>query len=420
MNYLSVTALTKYIKTKLETDTHLTSIALKGEVSNFKLHSRGHLYFSIKDDGAQINAIMFAGDAKRLKMMPKDGDHVLVLGKISVYEPSGSYSIQVIQLELDGIGLLYQQYEALKKELENIGYFSESHKKKVPIFPKRIGVITSPTGAVIQDIQNTINRRYQLVELILYPAQVQGKACAQTVSDQIKRANQENLVDVLIVGRGGGSIEDLWGFNERIVADAIYESNIPIISAVGHETDVTIADFVADMRAPTPTAAAELATPSSDQLKSYLIETANTIKKLLKDNIESKQLKLTYLEERLANQSPQDNLIQLKNNITQLQDRMRQSLEYLMTIKKQRLMTIGDKLNPTMHYYMTHQRHLFESLSQKLDGLSPLKVMDKGYGLLEKNQKIITSINEVSVDDTVTITLKDGILQTLIKEKKER
>lgn len=419
MNYLSVSALTKYIKTKLETDSHLTSIALKGEISNFKLHSRGHLYFSIKDEGAQINAIMFAGDAKRLKMMPKDGDHVLVIGKISVYEPSGSYSIQVMQLELDGIGLLYQQYEALKIELEALGYFLETHKKPIPTFPKRIGVITSETGAVIQDIANTVNRRYRLVELLLYPAQVQGKACAQSVSEQIKKANEDNVVDVLIVGRGGGSIEDLWGFNERLVAEAIYHSNIPIISAVGHETDVTIADFVADMRAPTPTAAAELATPSSDQLKSYIIEAASTLKKYMIESISNKQLKLTYLDERLSRQSPQEKVIQLKTNVEQFKERMMQSLHYLITLKKQAYLTSKEKIDPTMRHYMMSKRHQFETLTHKLDGLSPLKVMDKGYGLIEKDQHIITSIHQVKIEDTITVTLKDGTLKTTIKDKKE-
>ncbi len=420
MNYLSVTALTKYIKAKLETDSHLTSIALKGEVSNFKLHSRGHLYFSIKDDHAQINAIMFAGDARRLKMMPKDGDQVLVLGKISVYEPSGSYSIQVMQLELDGIGILYQKYEALKKELEALGYFDASHKKPIPTFPKRIGVITSPTGAVIQDISNTINRRYQLVEILLYPAQVQGKECATTVSNQIRRANEEKLVDVLIVGRGGGSIEDLWGFNERIVAEAIYASDIPIISAVGHETDTTIADFVSDMRAPTPTAAAEIATPSSEQLKAYLIESAHTLKKYVKDIFQQKQLKLTYLEERLALTSPQEQLHQFKTQIAQYQDRMTQTLTYLLNMKKQWYVSTHQRLDPSISNYIKDIRYRFETQVQKLDGLSPLKVMDKGYGLLEKDQKIITSIHDVNIDDTITVTLKDGMLHTQIKDKKER
>ena len=420
MNYLSVSALTKYIKTKLETDTHLTSIALKGEVSNFKLHSRGHLYFSIKDDHAQINAIMFAGDAKRLNMLPKDGDHVLVLGKISLYEPSGSYSIQVIQLELDGVGLLYQQYEALKKELEGLGYFDQAHKKSIPKFPKRIGVITSPTGAVIQDIENTINRRYRLVELILYPAQVQGKECAHTVSAQIRQANIDNHVDVLIVGRGGGSIEDLWGFNERIVAEAIYQSSIPIISAVGHETDVTIADFVADMRAPTPTAAAELATPSSEQLKSYVIEIAHTLKKILHANIESKQLKLTYLDQRLSQQSPQEKVSQHQVAVRQLHDRLIQSMTYVLSLKKQAFLTINQQLSPNIHYYISDKRYQFESLNRQLDALSPLKVMDKGYGLIEKNHVVITSIQDVDRDDLINITLKDGILHTIVKEKKER
>ena len=259
--YLSVTALTKYIKYKLEGDTHLKQIYLKGEISNLTKHSRGHYYFSLKDENAQIKAIMFSSATKSLAFDPKDGDKVLAYGAISVYEPSGSYSIQIYQMEPDGIGALYLAYEKLKEELEEKGYFSQTRKKPIPKYPSAIGVITSPTGAAIRDIIHTIERRYPLTKLILYPALVQGDTAKESIRDQINKANQDSLVDVLIVGRGGGSIEDLWAFNERVVAEAIYASKIPIISAVGHETDFTISDFVSDLRAPTPTAAAELATP---------------------------------------------------------------------------------------------------------------------------------------------------------------
>ena len=279
--YLSVTALTKYIKYKLEGDTHLKQIYLKGEISNLTKHSRGHYYFSLKDENAQIKAIMFSSATKSLAFDPKDGDKVLAYGAISVYEPSGSYSIQIYQMEPDGIGALYLAYEKLKEELEEKGYFSQTRKKPIPKYPSAIGVITSPTGAAIRDIIHTIERRYPLTKLILYPALVQGDTAKESIRDQINKANQDSLVDVLIVGRGGGSIEDLWAFNERVVAEAIYASKIPIISAVGHETDFTISDFVSDLRAPTPTAAAELATPD----KNTLMRTVETFKETLNSRI---------------------------------------------------------------------------------------------------------------------------------------
>ena len=439
--YLTVSALTSYIKTKLEMDQHLQVIALKGEISNFKLHSRGHLYFSMKDDKAQISAIMFAGDAKGLEVMPKDGDQVLVLGKISLYEPSGSYSIQVMKLSLDGVGVLYKKYEALKKELETLGYFKESHKKPIPSFPKRIGVITSQTGAVISDISNTINRRYRLVELILYPATVQGPSSAESIAKQIKRANMDKRVDVLIVGRGGGSIEDLWGFNEREVADAIYESEIPIISAVGHETDFTIADFVADLRAPTPTAAAELATPSQAQLTQFIIDSANQLKRLLKETLNQKTLHVTYLEERLEISSPFNKLKAFDQTLYQLQKRLESSMYHihasklavfnqlkqriqdpsvLIEAKKDKLHYFKEKMDQNYYHIYKDKTFAFNTLKESLHVLSPLKVMDKGYGLLSKDQKIISSITSLKTNDTLSITLKDGIVETVITNIKEK
>ncbi|QWB95543.1 exodeoxyribonuclease VII large subunit [Mycoplasmatota bacterium] len=255
-NYLTVTAITKYLKAKIEGDKHLVSIYIKGEISNFKHHSRGHFYFTLKDESAQVSCIMFSSYVKQVQFMPKNGDHVLLNGRMSIYEAGGSYSIQVKEMKLDGIGELYLKYEALKKDLQSKGYFEQSHKKEIPKFPKRIGVVTSSTGAVIEDIRNTVQRRYLLTEIYLYPALVQGPDSATSIRDQIILANQRNEVDVLIVGRGGGSIEDLWGFNELPAIMAVFESKIPVITAIGHETDFTICDFVSDLRAPTPTAAA--------------------------------------------------------------------------------------------------------------------------------------------------------------------
>ena len=439
--YLTVSALTSYIKTKLETDQHLQVIALKGEISNFKLHSRGHLYFSMKDDKAQISAIMFAGDAKGLELMPKDGDQVLVLGKISLYEPSGSYSIQVFKLSLDGVGVLYKKYEALKKELEGLGYFNQALKKPIPSFPKRIGVITSQTGAVISDITNTINRRYRLVELILYPATVQGPSSASSIAKQIKAANIDKKVDVLIVGRGGGSIEDLWGFNEREVADAIYESEIPIISAVGHETDFTIADFVSDLRAPTPTAAAELATPSQVQLTQFLIDSGNQLKRLLKETLNKKTLHMNYLEERLEVSSPFNKLKTFDQTLYQLQKRLERSMIHIhaskqsqftqlnqrildpypwIHSKKDKLTLLKEKMDTSYYHIYKDKTFAFQTLKESLNVLSPLRVMDKGYGLIRKDEIIISSITALKKDDPLSITLKDGVVETVITNIKEK
>ena len=259
--YLTVSQLTKYIKYKIDNDINLQEVYLKGEISNFKAHTRGHFYFTIKDEGSRINAVMFASSARSVKFTPEDGMKILVKGKISVYEATGGYQIYVNEMTEDGVGNLYVAFEQLKKKLANEGLFLESHKKKIPRIPERVGVITASTGAAIRDIISTINRRFPLVEVILFPALVQGENAKEDIVRQIKKAEKYNL-DVLIVGRGGGSIEDLWAFNEEIVARAIYDCSIPVISAVGHEIDFTIADFVADLRAPTPTGAAELAVPN--------------------------------------------------------------------------------------------------------------------------------------------------------------
>jgi exodeoxyribonuclease VII large subunit len=419
MQYLSVTALTRYLKTKLETDEHLQTIALKGEISNFKQHSRGHLYFSLKDQNAQINAIMFAGDASRLKLLPKEGDHVLVMGRISLYEPSGTYSIQVLSMQLDGIGELYLKYEALKKELEEKGYFDVSHKKEIPSFPNTIGVITSPTGAVIQDIQNTINRRFQLVKIILYPTIVQGPESAQSIQSQIKKANEQGVCDVLIVGRGGGSIEDLWGFNERIVAEAIYQSKIPIISAVGHETDVTISDFVADLRAPTPTAAAELATPSKD----VLIQTIETYKKRLQQavisNLQEKSVTLTYLESRLEQASPLMTLERLEKDRVQLLKRMKLAYQSVLSQMDQQLALSHKSLTYAAQTLLQQKAQQFETQTVKLQALNPLLMMDKGFALVTQEDKLIRSVKDIQKGQSLTLKLKDGTVDATVTSIKE-
>lgn len=392
--YLTVTALTKYIKYKFDHDTHLEDVLLEGEISNFKHNSRGHFYFTLKDDNAQISATMFSTYASKVKFEPEDGMKVFVRGNVSVYEPSGTYQINVKEIKSDGLGDLYIAYEKLKKKLEALGLFDEEHKKPIPRFPKTIGVITSPTGAAIRDIINTISRRYPLAKLILYPAIVQGDDSKDDIVRQIKKANADNLVDVLIVGRGGGSIEDLWAFNERVVAYAIYDSNIPIISAVGHEVDFTIADFVADKRAATPTAAAELATPNIEVLKETIASMVDTLNKKMNYKFNEYKMKLTNI----------DKIIDSKNPINVLEH------------KKEILASYNEKLNLLIKKVLDNKKNEYVLKNHTLELLNPLSIMNRGYSIAKVKGKVITKAEEAKVGDELEIDLQDGKIKTEIKE----
>lgn len=438
--YLSVSALTKYIKAKLEGDKHLFSILLKGEISNFKRHSRGHLYFTLKDEGAQISAIMFASDTQGMSFSPKDGDHVLVSGRISLYEPSGSYSIQIKSMKLDGIGELYLKYEALKKELESKGYFSLDHKREIPKYPKVIGVITSPTGAVIEDIKNTVSRRYLLAEIHLYPALVQGPGSADSISNQILTANQKGDADVLIVGRGGGSIEDLWAFNEMPVIDAIYHSKIPVITAIGHETDFTLSDFVSDLRAPTPTAAAELATPNTLDLKTKISEMLDLITYKTAQYFGQIKTDLVYLDQRLDRLSPLMKLDQLHLDLNRYTSDLSKSYRYQLEAKlvkveqlkgrlkspeekisqlKERHLNLVEKLNAVIIKVKENKVYKFEVLKAALNSLNPLSLMDKGFAVISKDERVLTSVKQIEVSDEIGIRLKDGSIKARVIRKEE-
>lgn len=384
--YLTVSALTKYIKYKFDNDTHLTDVLLEGEISNFKHHSRGHFYFTLKDDGAQISAMMFQSYASKVKFEPQDGMKVYVRGTITVYEASGVYQIVVKEMKSDGVGDLYLAYEKLKKELQEAGYFNPEHKRSIPRLPKVVGVITSPTGAAVHDIINTIGRRFPLCKLILYPALVQGEGAKESIVKQISKANEDNLCDVIICGRGGGSIEDLWAFNEKIVAMAIYNSKIPIISAVGHEVDFTIADFVADKRAATPTAAAEIATPSVDNLKEYLSQAMSRISHNINIILNDKKTQIMHLDRSLDNLKP----------ITKLQN-MKKELDFYV---KRLNMLITSQLNDRNSHY-----HL---LNEKLKALSPLTIMDKGYSIPYIEGKVVRSVKMVHENDNITLAVNDG------------
>lgn len=384
--YLTVSALTKYIKYKFDNDTHLTDVLLEGEISNFKHHSRGHFYFTLKDDGAQISAMMFQSYSSKVKFEPQDGMKVYVRGTITVYEASGVYQIVVKEMKSDGVGDLYLAYEKLKKELQEAGYFNPEHKRSIPRLPKVVGVITSPTGAAVHDIINTIGRRFPLCKLILYPALVQGEGAKESIVKQISKANEDNLCDVIICGRGGGSIEDLWAFNEKIVAMAIYNSKIPIISAVGHEVDFTIADFVADKRAATPTAAAEIATPSVDNLKEYLSQAMSRISHNINIILNDKKTQIMHLDRSLDNLKP----------ITKLQN-MKKELDFYV---KRLNMLITSQLNDRNSHY-----HL---LNEKLKALSPLTIMDKGYSIPYVEGKVVRSVKMVHENDNITLAVNDG------------
>ena len=384
--YLTVMALTKYIKYKFDHDHHLDEVLLEGEISNFKHHSRGHFYFTLKDENAQISAMMFARDASTVKFDVRDGMKVFVKGRVTVYEPSGSYQINVTELKSDGIGDLYLAYEKLKGELEKEGLFDSLHKKPIPRFPKAIGVITSPTGAAIRDIINTINRRYPLAHMILYPAIVQGVDAKDDITRQIKNANRDGLVDVLIVGRGGGSIEDLWAFNERVVAMAIYNSDIPVISAVGHEIDFTIADFVADMRAATPTAAAELATPNIDVLRKNVDYYLDTMNKKISYIFNDYKMRLAQLDKRLDINNPIETLKRERNSID-------------VSVKR---------LNNAINNIIDSKRYLFDRYRALLEEKNPLAIMSKGYSINSINGEIITDVNKAKKGDLLTTEMKNG------------
>ncbi len=392
--YLTVTALTKYISYKFDHDKHLEDVLLEGEISNFKRNSRGHFYFKLKDENASIDATMFAMYASRVKIELSDGMKVFVRGKVQVYQPSGTYSINIKEIKSDGIGDLYLAFEKLKKELEEEGLFNPDHKRPIPRFPKTIGVVTSPTGAAIKDIINTISRRYPMCHLILYPAIVQGDDAKDDIANQIKRANFDGLCDVLIVGRGGGSIEDLWAFNEREVAYAIYNSNIPVISAVGHEINFTIADFVADIRAATPTAGAEIATPNVDVLKETINGYVDTLTKRVLNLIDNYRNALMHLDKRLDNLNP----INVLNH------------------KKEVLNNYNMRLNLLINNILNDKYNKFNLLKNSLEANNPLKIMDKGYSISSTNGKVIRSTEDVKCDDVITTRLKDGSVVSKVIE----
>lgn len=406
--YLTVTQLTRYIKYKIDNDDNLQEVFLKGEISNFKAHSRGHYYFTIKDEGSRINAIMFASSTKKLKFLPQDGMKVLVTGKISVFEANGAYQIYVNDMLEDGVGNLYIAYEQLKKKLEDEGLFRESLKKPIPKIPEKIGVVTAPTGAAIKDIISTIKRRWPLSEVYLFPSLVQGEDAKDDIVKQIKRADSFGL-DTLIVGRGGGSIEDLWAFNEEIVARAIFECNTPVISAVGHEVDFTIADFVADLRAPTPTGAAEMAVPQLNTVEKYLDQVNIRLINTMTNQMNNYHKRIQNILNRPLFKNPMV-IYQTKEMLfDNILERLKHSTTSLVAVKEKKLIELKSSyLFKNPEKILDNKKNKYTNIISKLETLSPLLTLKRGYTITKKDNKVINSSKDIKKKDKIDIEFNDG------------
>lgn len=440
-DYLSVSSLTKYLKLKFDKDPYLERVYLTGQVSNFRKRP-SHQYFSLKDDKAVIQATMWAGQFKKLGFELEEGMKINVVGRVQLYEPSGSYSIIIEKAEPDGIGALAVQFEQLKKKLTEAGYFDARHKQVLPQFVKKIGVVTSPSGAVIRDIITTVSRRFPGVEILLFPTKVQGDGAAQEVAANIAAANQRDDLDLLIVGRGGGSIEDLWAFNEEIVVQAIFESRLPVISSVGHETDMTLADFVADSRAATPTAAAELATPvTKADILAWIAERQNRAYQAALRIIKQKEEQLNRSRGSVIFRQPErlyDGYLQKLDKLeTSLVASMRQQygqaqqaeqllaqrLESIdLTGKIQRYREIVEQNKRLLLSTMTSQYDSkvarFEKAQDALLSLDTSRIVARGYAIVQKNQKAISSTKQVEKGDLLQIQMQDGSLEVEVKDVK--
>lgn len=388
----SVAQLNNYVKSVLDNDENLNHLFVTGEISNYKPHYSGHMYMTIKDETASIKAVMFAGNASRLKFKPENGMKVIIFGTVSLFQRDGSYQLYINDMQPDGIGALNIAFEQLKKKLEAEGLFSKDHKKPIPKFPQKVGVVTSATGAAVQDIFNVLKRRYPVAEVVLRPCQVQGEGAANDIANAIKEFNKVKGADVLIVGRGGGSIEDLWAFNEEAVARAVFDSEIPVISAVGHETDVTICDFVADLRAPTPSAAAECAVPDCFELKANLLSYKQRLNTLSKNILESERKRVLAIEKSGA----------LKNPLLKIND------------SKKDILYLNEKLVNLTSSVIEANRSKVNALCGKLDALSPLGVIARGYSVTKSKEKIIKSIKDVKIDDEITVNLSDGMITAMV------
>ena len=394
---MTVSELNNFIKSMFDGNRLLNSIHVRGEISNFVNHRSGHFYFSLKDEGAQIKAVMFRSSAMKLKFMPENGMKVTVFGSISVFPRDGVYQMYVTSMQPDGVGALYLAYEQLKARLDSEGLFSEIHKKPLPEFPEKVGVITSPTGAAIRDIINVLGRRYPLTTVYIYPALVQGEGAAKTLIAGIDYFDKSKLVDTIIIGRGGGSIEDLWEFNSEELARRIFDCKIPVISAVGHETDFTICDFVSDMRAPTPSAAAELAVPDIREIRVTV--------DMLSDRSDRALTRVTEKsKERLVRITEGRTLGDFSSYIQLLSDRVAELMKDAASAYES---------------VVAEKKLAFIANVSKLDALNPLSVMTRGYSVAQKDGKILSEISMVEIGDTITIRLRDGRIDAIAQSKTE-
>lgn len=414
--YLSVTALTRYIKYKLDNDKNLQEVYLRGEISNFKAHTRGHYYFTIKDENSRINAIMFSFNASKMKFMPEDGMKILVKGKISVFESTGNYQIYVEEMLEDGVGNLHIAFEQLKKKLGDEGLFDQKYKKEIPKIPMKIGIITASTGAAVKDILSTIRRRFPICKTILFPCLVQGELAKDDIVKNLEIADNYNL-DVIILGRGGGSIEDLWPFNEEVVARKVFSCKTPIISGVGHQIDFTICDFVADVRAETPTGAAERAVP---KLSDLLLEINNQESRLsnnIKRILENNKLRFKKLSDSYVLKNPLS-LYEIKEQkLDNIIDKLNTLMNTFIYVNKSKLDIIKNSIifkEPTIIYQdkLKKTNHLIE----KLEILNPLNALKRGYSVTKKDGKCISTVKEINASDTLEIMLKDGKIKAKAME----
>ncbi|MCG2415255.1 exodeoxyribonuclease VII large subunit [Staphylococcus epidermidis] len=436
--YLSVSALTKYIKYKFDQDPHLQSVLIKGELSNFKKHSSGHLYFNVKDKESVISGMMFKGNASKLGFEPKEGDEVLIEARVSVYERRGNYQIYVNKMQLDGIGNLYQKLELLKKKLKKEGYFDQSNKKLIPKYPKKIAVLTASTGAAIRDIHSTINNRYPLVEQIQISTLVQGTQARQDIIEKIQYADSLD-VDTIIVGRGGGSIEDLWNFNEEDVVKTIFNCQTPIISAVGHETDFTLSDFVADVRAATPTQAAVIATPDQYELLQQIKQYEYTLSRYIKQYIEHQKKQLNHISyyykfkqpsllydqqiqkrdelERQLNHLLNTKVEKSKHHLKLLQQSFNfKNLNQQITQEKQSIYQLHSRLSKIMSNNITNLKTVLKNKLESLNNLSPTNTMLRGYAIVNKDNEVVTSTHKLNENDQISLTMKDGSVDATVKK----
>ncbi|MBS9361435.1 exodeoxyribonuclease VII large subunit [Listeria welshimeri] len=440
--YLTVAAITKYIEKKFDVDPYMKQVFVRGEISNLKQPASGHLYFTVKDEFAMLRSVMFQKAVQKIGFVPEDGMNVLITGRIGVFTKAGRYQFYAEYMEPDGVGALYIQLEQLKTQLEKEGLFAETHKKVLPSFPSKVAVVTSKTGAAVRDILTTIHRRMPSVEVIVYPTIVQGEKSAQKIVENIGRINQRNDIDVMIIGRGGGSLEELWAFNEEPVVRAVYDSDVPVISAVGHETDFALSDFSADVRAATPTAAAELAVPDYRDLEERLAERKYRLLTVTRQLLERKERTLEQLKQHLILNGPKHQLEQQIERTDYFSERLKNAFSKQVLLKQ----TMFNRLNDRLHYYhprkeielqneqlavrkqalekamkrqLKDKQQVFVRQIEALEHLSPLALLKRGFGVTYKEGQLVKSVQDLEIGDDIQVKMQGGHIEASITAKEE-